>query len=99
MSIIQNLIQARRFLFQPFNAVYLIAWGSILLGYWRGINNHLPVLGTLTDELEWCIVLAPILLSLPRLWKRIKTSDHLFVFACLIFYLLNIQLFPQNCRF
>ena len=96
MSIIQNLIQARRFLFQPFNAVYLIAWGSILLGYWRGINNHLPVLGTLTDELEWCIVLAPILLSLPRLWKRIKTSDHLFVFACFIFYLLNIQLFPQN---
>lgn len=96
MSIIQNLIQARRFLFQPFNAVYLIAWGAILLGYWRGINNHLPVLGTITDELEWCIVLAPILLSLPRLWKRIKTSDHIFVFACLIFYLLNIQLFPQN---
>lgn len=96
MNIIQNLIQARRFLFQPFNAVYLIAWGSILLGYWRGINNHLPMLGTLTDELEWCIVLAPILLSLPRLWKRIKTSDHLFVFACFIFYLLNIQLFPQN---
>lgn len=96
MSIIQNLIQARRFLFQPFNAVYLIAWGAILLGYWRGINNHLPMLGTMTDELEWCIVLAPILLSLPRLWKRIKTSDHIFVFACLIFYLLNIQLFPQN---
>lgn len=96
MSIIQNLIQARRFLFQPFNAVYLIAWGSILLGYWRGINNHLPVLGTMTDELEWCIVLAPILLSLPKLWKRIKTSDHIFVFACLICYLLNIQLFPQN---
>lgn len=96
MSIIQNLIQARRFLFHPFNAVYLIVWGSILLGYWRGINNHLPVLGTMTDELEWCIVLAPILLSLPRLWKRIKTSDHIFVFACLIFYLLNIQLFPQN---
>lgn len=96
MSIIQNLIQARRFLFQPFNAVYLIAWGSILLGYWRGINNHLPVLGTMTDELEWCIVLAPILLSLPKLWKRIKTSDHIFVFACLIYYLLNIQLFPQN---
>lgn len=96
MSIIQNLIQARRFLFQPFNAVYLIAWGSILLGYWRGINNHLPVLGTMTDELEWCIVLAPILLSLPKLWKRIKTSDHIFVFACLIYYLLNIPLFPQN---
>ena len=96
MSIIQNLIQARRFLFQPFNAVYLIAWGSILLGYWRGINNHLPVLGTMTDELEWCIVLAPILLSLPKLWKRIKTSDHIFVFAYLIYYLLNIQLFPQN---
>lgn len=96
MSIIQNLIQARRFLFQPFNAVYLIAWGSILLGYWRGINNHLPVLGTMTDELEWCIVLAPILLSLPKLWKRIKTSDHIFVFVFLIYYLLNIQLFPQN---
>lgn len=96
MSIIQNLIQARCFLFQPFNAVYLIAWGSILLGYWRGINNHLPVLGTMTDELEWCIVMAPILLSLPKLWKRIKTSDHIFVFACLIYYLLNIQLFPQN---
>lgn len=96
MNIKQKLIDTRHFLFQPFNAVYLIAWGSVLLGYWRGINNHLPVLGTMTDELECCIVLAPILLSLPKLLKRIKISDHIFVFACFILYVMNILLYPQN---
>lgn len=96
MSIIQKFIQTRRFLFQPFNAVYLIAWGAILLGYWRGINNHIPILGTMTDELEWCIILAPILLSLPKLLKRITMYDHMFVFACFILYVVNILLYPQN---
>lgn len=96
MNIKQKLIDTRHFLFQPFNAVYLITWGSVLLGYWRGINNHLPVLGTMTDELECCIVLAPILLSLPKLLKRIKISDHIFVFACFILYVMNILLYPQN---
>lgn len=96
MNIKQKLIDTRHFLFQPFNAVYLIVWGSVLLGYWRGINNHLPILGTMTDELEWCIVLIPILLSLPKLLKCIKTSDHIFVFACFILYVMNILLYPQN---
>lgn len=96
MDIKQRLIKAICFLSQPFNAVYLIAWGAILLGYWRGINNHIPILGTMTDELEWCIVLAPILLSLPKLLKRITMSDHMFVFACLILYVVNILLYPQN---
>ncbi len=96
MNIKQKLIETRYFLFKPFNAVYLIAWGSILLGYWRGINNHLPILGTMTDELEWCIVLIPILLSLPKLLKCIKTSDHIFVFACFILYVVNILLYPKN---
>ncbi len=96
MNIKQRLIKAICFLSQPFNAVYLIAWGAILLGYWRGINNHIPILGTMTDELEWCIVLAPILLSLPKLLKRITMSDHMFVFACFIWYVVNILLYPQN---
>lgn len=96
MNIKQRLIKAICFLSQPFNAVYLIAWGAILLGYWRGINNHIPILGTMTDELEWCIILAPILLSLPKLLKRITMSDHMFVFACFIWYVVNILLYPQN---
>ena len=96
MNIKQRLIKAICFLSQPFNAVYLIAWGAILLGYWRGINNHIPILGTMTDELEWCIVLVPILLSLPKLLKRITKYDHMFVFACFILYVVNILLYPQN---
>lgn len=99
MNIKQRLIKAICFLSQPFNAVYLIVWGAILLGYWRGINNHIPILGTMTDELEWCIVLAPILLSLPKLLKRITMSDHMFVFACFIWYVVNILLYPQNEEF
>lgn len=99
MNIKQKLIDTRLFLFQPLNVVYLIAWGAILLGYWRGINNHIPMLGTMTDELEWCIVLAPILLSLPKLLKRITMSDHIFVFACFILYVVNILLYPQNEEF
>lgn len=96
MNIKQRLIKAICFLSQPFNAVYLIAWGAILLGYWRGINNHIPILGTMTDELEWCIVLVPILLSLSKLLKRITKYDHMFVFACFILYVVNILLYPQN---
>lgn len=96
MNIKQRLIKAICFLSQPFYAVYLIAWGAILLGYWRGINNHIPILGTMTDELEWCIVLVPILLSLSKLLKRITKYDHMFVFACFILYVVNILLYPQN---
>ena len=92
----QNILDTKRFVVQPYNAVFLIAWGVMLLGYWRGINNHLPVLGSMTDELEYCIVLLPILLSLPKFLKQIKPEDHFFVIGCLFLYTLNFFFFPQN---
>lgn len=96
MKLKQNILEAKRFVIQPYNAVFLIAWGVMLLGYWRGINNHLPVLGNMTDELEIFIVILPILLSLPTFLKRIKPEDHLFVIVCLLLYTLNFFFFPQN---
>lgn len=96
MKLIRSYFEAIRFVVQPYNAVFLILWGTILLGYWRGVNNHIPILGKMTDELECCIVSFPILLSFSKLLKRIKLTDHMFVFGCLLLYMLNFFFYPQN---
>ena len=78
------------------NFIICIAWGAILLGYWRGINNHIPVLRNYTDEIEWMIVVVPLVLSL-RSWSKIlKIRDVLFVLCCIFFYVLNFLIFPEN---
>ena len=96
MSLIYIIHKTARFIKSPYNAVFLIAWGVVLLEYWRGINNHLPVLGDMTDELECFLVLFPILLSLAKLLKQIKPIDHIIVFSLLFIYVLNFLFFPLN---
>lgn len=78
------------------NGIYLVAWGSILLNYWRGINNHLPVLNKYTDELEITLVVVPLILGLPYLLRKIKVSDFIFVMVCALIYTLNIVLYIDN---
>lgn len=96
MRLKYNIHKAAHFIMNPYNAVFLIAWGLILLGYWRGINNHLPVLGNMTDELECVIILFPLFLSLSKFFKRLKTIDHIIVFSLLLCYTMNFILFPLN---
>lgn len=79
--------------------IYMIAWGTMLLGYWRGINNHIPILRNFTDELEWMIILIPLFFSLPSFAGKLRAFDYLFVSGCLLFYLLNFVLYPQNDDF
>lgn len=76
--------------------VLLIAWGTILLGYWRGINNQLPVLSNFTDELECLIVVLPIIFTIRELNKTIALKDYLFWIFCFIAYSLNFIIFPEN---
>lgn len=79
--------------------VMCIAWGSILLGYWRGINNKIPLLGTITDELEYLIVLVPLCFSLKYWSKLLKSKDIVFVLCCIVYYLLNYIIFPENADY
>lgn len=97
VGIINNRVQsALSFSKHPFNLLCLIAWGSVLLGYWRGVNNKLPLFRDFTDELEWLIVLVPLVLSIKQLSGRLKVSDVCFVIGCVFVYLFNFLIFPEN---
>ena len=92
----QRIKSIKPFLAKPFLVIILIAWGTMLLGYWRGINNHLPFLRNFTDELEWAIVLVPLIFGLSTFVRHLRASDFAFVLGCVFVYLLNFILFPQN---
>lgn len=97
VEIIKNRVQsALSFSKHPFNLLCMIAWGYILLGYWRGINNKLPLLKEFTDELEWLIVLIPFFLSIKQLRYKLKVGDMLLWIGCFVFYLFNFIIFPSN---
>lgn len=83
----------------PLHFIICIAWGSILLGYWRGINNKIPLLGNFTDELEYLIVLVPLCFSLKYWPKLLKSTDIVFVLCCILYYLLNYIIFPENADY
>lgn len=100
MKIIKNIKNGLSFVLKdPLNYVFCIAWGSVLLGYWRGINNHIPVLKEFTDELEWAIVLIPLLMCLRRFSRLLRPMDYIFVFVCAFVYLSNFILFPENEKY
>lgn len=83
----------------PLHFVICIAWGSILLGYWKGFNNKIPLLGIFTDELEYLIVLVPLCFSLKYWPKLLKSTDIVFVLCCILYYLLNYIIFPENADY
>ena len=99
VGIISNRVQsALSFSKQPFNLLCMIAWGSVLLGYWRGINNKLPLFKDFTDELEWLIVLVPLVLSIRPISYRLKVNDVFVTVGCVFVYLLNFIIFPENSK-
>lgn len=99
VGIISNRVRsALSFSKQPFNLLCMIAWGSVLLGYWRGINNKLPLLKDFTDELEWLIVLVPLVLSIRPISYRLKVNDVFVTVGCVFVYLLNFIIFPENSK-
>lgn len=99
VGIIKNRVQsALSFSKHPFNLLCMIAWGYILLGYWRGINNKLPLLKEFTDELEWLIVLVPLVLSIRPISYRLKVNDVFVTVGCFFVYLLNFIIFPENSK-
>ncbi len=66
-----------------------ILWGIALLGYVRGIINHLPILNNFTDQIEIAIVVIPMLFSLPYFLKHLKIADCVFLLIWIIIYLLS----------
>lgn len=97
MTWYNKISKAYKFTFgNSYNLLLLLAWGAILLGYWRGINNQLPILGLFTDELEWIIVLLPLLFSLSKVNSLLKTNDYIFWFFCSAIYACNFILYPEN---
>lgn len=96
---ISNIVRsALSFSKQPFNLLCMIAWGYVLLGYWRGINNKLPLFKDFTDELEWLIVLVPLVLSIRPISYRLKLNDVFVTVGCVFVYLLNFIIFPENSK-
>ncbi len=81
------------------NALICIVWAFSLLGYMRGVINHLPVLGEYTDEIEVLIVVLPLLASLPILINRFALHDYLFVLLFIFYYGLTYAVHPENGAF
>lgn len=91
-----RVLSALIFSINPFNLLCLIAWGSVLLGFWAGVNNKIPVLKAFTEELKWLIVLVPLVLSFAKIIYKLKVIDIFFFAGCLLFYLLNYIIYPDN---
>ena len=100
MVILSKIKSYLRFIFSnPLQCIICIAWGNILLGYWRGINNKIPLLGKFTDELEYLIVLVPLFFSLKYWPKLLKSADIVFVLCCILYYLFNYLIYPENADY
>lgn len=60
------------------NIFMCIVWGNMLLGYTRGIINHLPLLYQYTDQVIIAIVVIPLFLSIPLLINKFTLFDYTF---------------------
>ena len=78
------------------NLLVCIVWASSMLGYMRGIINHIPVLGDYTDQVEVMIVVLPLVLSLPILVGRLALFDYVFLAFYLMYYVLTYITHPEN---
>lgn len=81
------------------NIFVCIIWGNMLLGYTRGIINHLPLLNDYTDEVVMAIVVVPLILSLPLLMNKFTVLDYTFFLFLLVIYLTNYAIHPENTEY
>lgn len=78
------------------NVFVLIIWGNMLLGYMRGIVNHIPVLGDYTDAVIVLTIVIPLILALPALLSRFRVFDYFFFLVMVTAYLMNYAIHPEN---
>lgn len=81
------------------NIFMCIVWGNMLLGYSRGIINHLPFLNQYTDEAIISIVIIPLFLSIPALINKFTLFDYIFFAFLVAVYLLNYAIHPENTEY
>lgn len=78
------------------NVFVLIIWGNMLLGYMRGIVNHIPVLDDYTDAVIVLTIVIPLILALPALLSRFRVFDYFFFLMMVTAYLMNYAIHPEN---
>lgn len=92
----KSILNISKWKLNPFDIMIYVLWGMSLLGFWRGINNKIPILKNFTDELEVAIIVVPIVLSLPRIIRLIKPIDLVFCTGFILLFLLNYIFYPEN---
>lgn len=81
----------------PEYLMYSLLWGIMLIGYIRGIINHLPFLNHYTDLIELILIIGPIILSIPRLFKINNTIHGLALYVLFsAIYLVSYLTHPEN---
>lgn len=97
---IKELLQYLRQLFftkeAMVNVVVCITWVSMLLMFVRAIATRLPGLSDHGELAEAMVVIIPIILSIPMIWKRYTIADFLFYLAWLLLFCFNYIVYPQN---
>ena len=78
------------------NLLLCVVWASALIPFFRGIINHLPILGEHTDAIIPLFYIIPAILALPALINRFSLADYLFFFALVFYYVANYVFFPDN---
>lgn len=81
------------------NIFMCIVWGNMLLGYTRGIINHLPLLNQYTDQVIIAIVVIPLFLSIPLLINKFTLFDYTFFAFLIVIYVTNYAIHPENTEY
>lgn len=81
------------------NIFMCIVWGNMLLGYTRGIINHLPLLNQYTDQVIIAIVVIPLFLSIPLLINKFTLFDYTFFAILIVIYVTNYAIHPENTEY
>lgn len=81
------------------NIFMCIVWGNMLLGYTRGIINHLPLLNQYTDQVIIAIVVIPLFLSIPLLINKFTLFDYTFFSFLIVIYVTNYAIHPENTEY
>lgn len=75
---------------------FLALTNTTLWGYVKIILSRLPIIGSISNVLTATFVIALIIICTPKFFKILKPVDYIFYFACLITYLLQYIIYPQN---
>ena len=74
-------------------------WASMLLTYFKGIFNHLPLLGEYSEQMLYMVMGVPAILALPALVNKFCLADYLFYVLLVLYYLSCYLFFPENTAY